>query len=629
MTEPRTTFAILARPPGWNAAYRIAVSCALLVTLAALAAAAPAAPAPRDSASTPATTRVDSSAVPREGNPPPSRKLPLDVTIEGVDGELRENVKGVLGIAREKGEVNEAQARTLNGRAPREIANALEPYGYYRSTVTSKFDEQNGKWTVRYVIDPGPAIRIDTVDVVLTGEGANAPAFRRVLGRMPLHKGDVLVHSNYETTKAALVDAALRNGYVDATFTESAIRVDLQRYQAAVVLHYDTSYQHQFGSLVLQQKVLDPKILEGYANFQPGEPFDYRKLTDLEQNLANSTYFSRVEVRPRVDLEEDRRVPIVAELDPARRIRFTAGAGIGSDAGPFGNLGIEMRRLNRRGHRANIQTTIGQIEQSGTAQYQIPWPYPRTDVLTFGLSHGLVKTQTTSERASSISSTLTRAYRTNWTQAYSLAFRRQEFEVGIDRGTPLYLVPSASWSYILRNQPLDPRSGRHLVFSAEGAVKGVVSSQSYVRGVAQGSWLQAFAGWRNRVILRTDLGSLWTDQFHAIPGSVRFFAGGTNSVRGYGYQSLGARDSTGHVTGGSVLLVGSVEYEYRFLRQWGAAVFYDIGNAVRTTSDPLESGAGFGARWVSPVGLVRVDLAFPLSEPGRRMMLHFGIGTGL
>jgi translocation and assembly module TamA len=287
-----------------------------------------------------------------------------------------------------------------------------------------------------------------------------------------------------------------------------------------------------------------------------------------------------------------------------------------------------MRRLNRSGHRARIETTIGQIEQSGTAQYQIPWPYPRTDVLTFAVSHGLVKTQTTSERASIAGATLSRGFG-DWTQSYGLSVRRNQFEVGIDHGTPLYLVPKASWSFARRNQTIDPRSGRRLLFDVEGAMKGVVSSQSYVRGLAQGSWLEAFAGWRNRLILRTDLGSLWTDAFHQLPGSARFFAGGANSVRGYGYQSLGAVDSTGHVIGGSVLLVGSVEYEYRFMKQWGAAVFYDIGNAVRSTSDPLESGAGVGARWVSPVGLVKVDLAFPLTVPGRSMMLHFGIGSGL
>jgi translocation and assembly module TamA len=464
--------------------------------------------------------------------------------------------------------------------------------------------------------------------VRIEGDGARDPAFMRAVGALPLRKGDVLVHQNYELAKAALVNAALRTGYLDAHYTANAIRVDLQRYQAAVVLHYQTGWQHLFGELVFHQDVLNPGILEGYANFKRGTPVDYAKLTELESNLASSNQFSRVEVRPRVDLERNREVPIHAELEPARRTRFTAGAGIGSDAGPFGNLGVEFRRLNRRGHRARIETTIGQIEQSGTAQYQIPWPYPRTDVLTLAAAHGREKTQTTNELTTAGSTTITRAFG-NWTEGYSLAYRIQEYEVGIDRGTERFLAPRGSWTYTMRNQPLDPRLGRRILFDTEGAWKGVVSTRSYVRGLAQASWLQAFRGARNRIILRGDLGGLWTNAFRQLPGSIRFFAGGSNSVRGYGYNSLGAKDSLGNVIGGSLLMVGSAEYEYRFLPRWGAAVFYDIGNAVLSSSDPLESGAGVGARWVSPVGMVRVDLAFPLSERGRRMMIHFGIGTGL
>ena len=110
---------------------------------------------------------------------------------------------------------------------------------------------------------------------------------------------------------------------------------------------------------------------------------------------------------------------------------------------------------------------------------------------------------------------------------------------------------------------------------------------------------------------------------------MRYFAGGDQSVRGYAYQALGPRDQFGHVLGGRSLLVGSVELEYRFLKKWGVAVFYDAGNAARNFSFSLKQGTGFGLRWLSPIGMVRADLAFAVSEPGRPLRLHLNIGPDL
>jgi len=80
---------------------------------------------------------------------------------------------------------------------------------------------------------------------------------------------------------------------------------------------------------------------------------------------------------------------------------------------------------------------------------------------------------------------------------------------------------------------------------------------------------------------------------------------------------------------GDYLLVGSLEYDHRLIGKWSAALFYDRGNAIDALRDPLESGAGFGLRWQSPVGPVRVDIASALSRPGRPWRLHINIGPDL
>ena len=85
---------------------------------------------------------------------------------------------------------------------------------------------------------------------------------------------------------------------------------------------------------------------------------------------------------------------------------------------------------------------------------------------------------------------------------------------------------------------------------------------------------------------------------------------------------------------GEALLTASVEvdalfFEYGKLGKFGAAVFYDAGNALTDFSDSLAQGAGLGLRWLSPIGLVRADAAFALSDPGTPVRFHLRIGPDL
>jgi translocation and assembly module TamA len=131
------------------------------------------------------------------------------------------------------------------------------------------------------------------------------------------------------------------------------------------------------------------------------------------------------------------------------------------------------------------------------------------------------------------------------------------------------------------------------------------------------------------VLARVEAGHIFTGQFRQLPPTLRFFAGGDQSVRGFGYETLGSRDSLNNVIGGSSLIVGSVEAEWRFLPRFAIAVFTDAGNAFTGFPLSLEQGAGLGLRWLSPVGLIRVDGAFAVSRPGAPFRLHVGIGPDL
>ena len=161
-----------------------------------------------------------------------------------------------------------------------------------------------------------------------------------------------------------------------------------------------------------------------------------------------------------------------------------------------------------------------------------------------------------------------------------------------------------------------------------GSAESLGSDTSFLRVEGQAKWVRRVLP-RSRVILRAAAGAAITDGFLELPPSVRFFAGGDDSIRGYDFESLGPTDADGHVIGGTGKLVVSTEYELDVRPKWSVAAFVDSGNAFDDFDlEPL-TGAGIGFRWQSPVGPVRVDLARPLNGVDRDVRLHVTFGPDL
>jgi translocation and assembly module TamA len=133
--------------------------------------------------------------------------------------------------------------------------------------------------------------------------------------------------------------------------------------------------------------------------------------------------------------------------------------------------------------------------------------------------------------------------------------------------------------------------------------------------------------WHGKFIARTEQGATLTNQFDKLPTSYRFYAGGMNSVRGYGYKELGPKDNLGNVIGGKFLSVVSAEYEQFVYGNWGVAAFVDSGNAFNLDSIRIKTGVGLGVRWYSPIGPVRIDFALPLNESDSSFQIHFAAGA--
>lgn len=541
---------------------------------------------------------------------------------------LKNRVLAIFGRKDESAEpLEEPQIRRLFAQGPDEIREALQPYGYYKPQIRSDLRQEEKTWIARYEVDPGPPIRFASVDIQVTGAGGGDRRFRDIVADYPVKRGDVLVHPIWEEGKGRLQEVAFESGYIDADFAVSEVRVDMGSYQAVAVLRFDTGPRYLFGEARFNQEVLDPEVLQGYVNFKPGEPLDLNKLRELQNALSDSPYWSRVEVVTRQEEARELRVPIDVNLIPSKPMRFSGGLGYGTDTGARASGAWELRRINRHGHRGRVQTIVSEIQQSLELRYEIPGHYPRTDVLTFSGAYDRQRSDTVESETGLLGAQLTRS-RGGWRETYSLSYQREDFEVGLDRGISNLLVPGVGLERVKADDRIDTTKGYRLRLSVLGAEESLLSDASFVQGLVEGKIIRTL-GDRHRLIGRTELGYTGTDELRELPPRYRFFAGGDRSVRGYAYQALGREDEAGNVIGGEALLVGSLEYEYRFLERWGAAVFFDAGNAFRDFGGSLEQGAGIGLRWRSPIGPIRADVAWALTEPDRPLRFHINIGPDL
>jgi translocation and assembly module TamA len=287
-----------------------------------------------------------------------------------------------------------------------------------------------------------------------------------------------------------------------------------------------------------------------------------------------------------------------------------------------------MRRLNHKGHRASIDALISQYRNSAGVQYVVPRALGRRQAVTYSFAVHDDETDAQTSRGGSIGAALARE-KGRWETSYGIYLQRQTFQVGADAGTSDLLYPEITWRRIVADDRLQPRAGYRLAIILRGASDQVISDATFAQTDVQTKGLMG-AGQHGRLIARADFGAVWSNDFHTLPPSMRYFAGGPQSVRAYGYQDLAPRDSTGQTVGGERSLLASLEYERRIAGGWGAAGFYDIGNALERFGDRLASGAGIGVRWFSPVGMVRLDLAWPIDDPSHRdPHLQFSMGLDL
>ena len=343
--------------------------------------------------------------------------------------------------------------------------------------------------------------------------------------------------------------------------------------------------------------------------------------------MLDTDYFREVEVAPQLERVEGQRVPIDVMLKRNKPNRYRFGVGYGTDTGPRVSADWTRRYIGARGHSAHTLLSLSPVLQRGEASYKIPLGEPRREFLSF--DSVVERYDTVSRQGLDVGVGLSHhLFWGHWQRTLGISY---DFDVPEGGGEENFysLVPSATWVWKVADDPLYTRRGSRVDLTVRGASEYALSSGSFLQGMVRAKVVRSPSD-RVRVIARAEIGGTLAGSVKDIPPSRRFYAGGDNSVRGYKFEKLSPRDGDGDRRGGKGLFTASVELERVVAEKWAVAGFYDTGNAFDSFRDvDLEHGVGVGVRWLSPVGMVRFDVAKPIAGGEGGVQFYISVGPDL
>ena len=535
-------------------------------------------------------------------------------------------------------------AGEIDLRAPEEISALLRPYlpetagsprklqellgeilateGYFSPLF--EFGEHNGDLQV--TITPGPRTRIGSVDLAVDGPLA-AKTKEELLAGWGLPVGQPFRQDDWSEAKQQVLARLLAVEHAAARLLDSAAEIDTETQRAALRAHYDAGPPYRFGELKISGlQRYTPDLVERYnRTVLPGEPYREDKLNALQATLQASPYFSSVQANLDMDsaIEQDGTVtaPVLLRLRERAAHRVGFGAGISSNTGARVEANYHTPDLFNQAWALDSGLRLEQKKQTAYADVFLPPDGKNrrnsvglmaedTDIQGLKTERYAFGAQTVQQRGS-----LEQRLSLNWQE------ERREPDGALPT-TSRALVPNVMWTWRQVDNPLDPHRGIVLQAQVGGGTKALLSDQNFIR--LHSRWQQFVPlGKDNLLTLRGEIGYTLADSRQHIPQDYLFRTGGTGSVRGYAYQSLGIKEGSATV-GGRYLGVVSVEATHWLNESWGIAGFVDAGDAVDDLQDiRLAVGYGLGARWRSPAGPIGVDLAY--GQRTAEFQLHFSL----
>ena len=532
---------------------------------------------------------------------------------------LLEKHLGFIGEQAAEG-LDEGGRVALLRRARKEIASLLATEGYFTPSVEGR-DAADDDFAI--VVEPGRRTTIAGVELHFRGavEGVDGRlAALREAWALPV--GEPFRQADWDAAKQQLLDGLSLRDYAAAAITDSEAVIDPESASARLRVEIDSGPAFRFGRLEVSGLAdYDRGLLERYRPPEPGEPYSQERLLRYQTALQNTPYFASVVVDIDRHTATPEAAPVEVQVTEAKPRRVGFGVGASSNTGYRFETSYRDAHLLDRAYNLVSGLRIEQRRQLAYADVFLP---PTTagylDSVGALVEHTHIAGLQTRRQSFGVVRTIPRG---NIENRFAINYQREMLSPDGSVDTQRKAL-TANWSWTGRfvDNILDPRSGQVLNLQLGGASQALLSDRNFMRAYGR---YQLFVPVQRRdvVILRAEGGITVAESRDGVPQDFLFRTGGAQTVRGYGYQSLGVKDGSATV-GGRYLAVTSAEYVHWYAGNWGVAAFVDAGNANDERKlFKMNLGYGIGPRWKSPAGPIAVDLAY--GQRDHRLRLQFAV----
>lgn len=515
----------------------------------------------------------------------------------------------------------------LYRETPAEIRKLMATEGYYAADVRADIARDTDVWRIDIGVSAGARTHVVAVAIEFTGaiarDDADAQAQRAAIrAAWTLPSGAAFRQAEWEAAKRALLRSLLVKHYPRARLTQSEARVDPANARAALHIGVDSGPAIQFGEVTIEGLQRYPqRIVLDLNPVAAGAPYDQSQLLLLQNRLQDSGYFKSVDVQAQTDRLESTTAPVTVTVVEQERRRVGIGVGYSTDTGPRAKAEYHDANIRERGWRLKTGVEVDSIMYSVSAGLSFPQRARRRDSIATAFTHKDDQGEVL-DTARVAATRLEQKH--NHERAITVQYQHEAQEISGARGDIRQaLTANVGWTWRRTDDLLYPRRGYFFQTQLGGAHKELAADRSFARVYAKSARFFPIAT-RGALMLRAEAGWVEADARVGIPSEFLFKTGGDQTVRGYPFQGLGVAEGNA-IVGGRYLAVGGVEYTHWLTPKWGAAMFYDVGDAA---DDPAAlawvEGYGLGARWRSPVGPIHLDVAY--GEAVAKYRVHFAMG---
>ena len=550
------------------------------------------------------------------------------LSVDAPDKEVRDMLRRGLQLARWEGDAQMTVEllRRLAEEGLGEAREALAAQGYYSALVSFTLDRDATPWRLTIHVVPGPRTTVRAVEISFSGPGADdfeiTQLRRTVRLQWLLRPGMPFTQEAWNEAKREALREFAKWRYAGARIGASRARVDPAAQSATLEVTIDSGPPYLFGALEISGTKRYPEsIVSNLSPIKVGGTYDREAVALYTRRLLETGYFASA----RADLVADARdaasaAPVRTTVIEGSSQSIEGGVSFNTDAG----LRLEASHRNvdlfDSAWRGRAQLRLDQLTQE--ARYDLdapPLPHARWYSGFASAKNSIIQQEENTELAVGVAH--------NWAGAGSptailVSAHAEEQRIsgqGADHRNAIYF--GFRYGFRDTDELVLPRSGYFGQVTA-GFAPDALSTRVFQRATARGTLLIPL-GRNDDLQMRAEGGIVVARARTGIPSTFLFRTGGDQTIRGYAFESLGVRQGDA-VLGGRYLAISSVEYTHWFAQSWGVAAFVDGGNAWDSGDFAPVFGFGTGARFRTPIGPVRVDVAYCEEEKSWR--LHFSVG---